>query len=279
MKVLVTGATGFFGRHFVEVAAQAVTERIDLGDAAGAREALGRIKPDCIVHFAGTFGGVPDHELYRINTLGLGALLDGVREHVPRANVIAIGSAAEYGRPARLPVDETHPCAPVSAYGQSKWLATELALFHHRAYGTAVTVVRPFQLLGKGISTRLAPGAFAQQIVSSTRVVRVGNLDSERDFVDVKDAARAVWSLCEKPAPGEIFNVCTGRPVKMADLLGEMIRASGRDLQVERDASRVRGATDVPTIAGSHQKLTQHTGWKPEVPFEESVAATLATFA
>jgi GDP-4-dehydro-6-deoxy-D-mannose reductase len=126
------------------------------------------------------------------------------------------------------------------------------------------------------VPSRLAPGAFREKILraqaTGVRTIQVGNLESCRDFVDVEDACAAIWALCDHPAPGEVFNVCTGVPVRMADLLRLMIKLSAARLQVEH-ASPARPDPDVSMSYGSFEKLRGHCGWEPRVSLEESVRA------
>ncbi len=300
--VLVTGAAGFFGRHFcrylaahapeVELTATDIvppgTEtpgrfvQVDLADEAAARELIRAVGPDAVVHLAGTFGSGAAVDLYRANVLSLLALLEAMRQHVPTAIVVAAGSAAEYGRvaPGQLPVTENCPCRPVTAYGQSKLIATQIALYYHRVHALRVMIVRPFQLIGKGVTPRLAPGAFAEQLRQARQIgattIQVGNLSSSRDFLDVRDAAAAVWTLCSKPAPGEIFNMCSGQPTRIADLLDAMIAITGAQVRVEVDPSRLRGAADAEVVYGSYDRLKLHCGWHPQRSLEESISAMLS---
>lgn len=301
-RLLVTGAAGFFGRHLCShVRAGGAGVHVTGTDAIGGQDCacdefvvadltcaeevaalVRRAAPDCVIHLAGTFGTDRALDIYRVNVLGLVALLEAVRAHAPQAAVVTAGSAAEYGLvgPERLPVTEDCPCMPVSAYGQSKLAATQIALMYHRMHGLSVTVIRPFQLLGPGVTTRLAPGAFAEQlrqaVAAGGRVMKVGNLASERDFLDVADAAAGVWALCGKPAPGEILNLCSGRPTKMSDLLQLMIGVAQADVTVETDPARLRGAADVSSVYGSFEKLNRHCGWRPQRSLEESVRGMLA---
>ncbi len=301
-RVLVTGAAGFFGRHLCAyLAAQsprvmvmgadlAPTSELpcddfvaaDLALPAAADELVQRAAPDHIVHLAGAFATGATVDVYRANVLATVALLEAARRHAPAAAVIVTGSAAEYGRRAaeNLPVVETCPCEPVTAYGQSKLLATQTALYYHRVHGLAAMVVRPFQLIGRGVTDRLAPGAFAarlkQALATGSPMIKVGNLDSQRDFLDVQDAIEAMWALCQQPAPGEIYNLCAGRPTRMRDLLQLMIAASGATVQVEEDPALLRGAADVSAVYGSFAKLHRHCGWQPRRSLEQSVQALLS---
>jgi GDP-4-dehydro-6-deoxy-D-mannose reductase len=136
-------------------------------------------------------------------------------------------------------------------------------------------VVRPFQLIGKGVSEELAPGAFAAKLVNAKAQgqtsITVGNLESYRDFVDVQDAVEAIWALCEKPAAGQIFNICSGVPVKMSELLDAMIQISGPGMSVKSLQDPQRRHLDVPIIFGDYRKIQNHCGWHPKTSLVQSV--------
>lgn len=297
-RVLITGICGFVGRYMcdylsvlqprpyivgvdtkeVPVAGCDSFYRMDLFSAKDVVELIKQSKPDYIIHLAGTFGTEDSQEIYKANVLSIAALLEAGRSNVPDVVMIAAGSAAEYGRieSHQLPVDEQKLCQPVIPYGLSKQIATEIAMYYHRVHNICTMVVRPFQLIGKGVTSRLVPGAFAEQlkqaIVKGSKVIKVGNLESWRDFLDIHDAVEAVWTLCQKPAGGQIFNLCSGRPTKIADLLEMMIDCAGLKVKVEVVPSRLRGKVDVSKIYGSFQKLNDHCGWTPKRSLEDSVA-------
>jgi GDP-4-dehydro-6-deoxy-D-mannose reductase len=240
-----------------------------------------RTQPDYVIHLAGTFGTNDSQEIYRVNVLSSTALLENIRQYKSDAVVIMAGSAAEYGKvtDAQLPVTEENLCWPVTVYGLSKLLATQVALYYHKVHSLNVMIVRPFQLIGKGVTTRLAPGAFAEQIrkavSSGANVIKVGNLESSRDFLDICDAVEAIWTLCRKPAAGEIFNICSGKLVKMADLLKMMVTFAGVEIKIEVDPERLRGASDISNIFGSCKKLQEHSGWKPKTALDFSIRRML----
>jgi GDP-4-dehydro-6-deoxy-D-mannose reductase len=298
--VLVTGASGFVGRRLcaylerrpgVRVVAVDLRQpaggcgatfvQVDMGAPRAAARLLRAQAPTHVVHLAGGRGGGLAAML-RANLRPVVGLLAAVREAAPEAVVILAGSAAEYGNVPRraLPVRETRRCAPLSPYGVAKLLATHVALHHWRRDRLRVMVARPFQLIGAGIGTDLAPGAFAAQIraglATGERVVRVGNLAPARDYVDVDDAARALWSLCRHPRPGEIFNVCSGVAVTMRAVLDAMLATAGGPWRVEVEASRLRGGWDPGASRGSAAKIQAHCGWRARTPLAASVAALLA---
>jgi GDP-4-dehydro-6-deoxy-D-mannose reductase len=298
-NVLVTGVSGFAGRYMCDylnglkprpnIIGVDVKDtlfescdsvyKVDLSSVNDVMELFKRSKPDFIIHLAGVFDTGYYHEIHKANVLSIAALLESACQYLPDVVMVAAGSAAEYGRiePHQLPVDEETLCQPITPYGLSKYLATQIAMYYHRVHNINTTVVRPFQLIGKGLSPLLAPGAFAEQlkqvIAKGSKVIKVGNLESSRDFLDISDAVEAIWALCQKPAPGQIFNLCSGKPTKIADMLDMMIASCGVDINVEVDPSRLRGRADVNTVYGSCEKLRKHCGWQQRTPLEKSVAA------
>ncbi|MBN1787188.1 MAG: NAD-dependent epimerase/dehydratase family protein [Sedimentisphaerales bacterium] len=296
-RILITGASGFTGRYMRKylrslgqklniIGMDIIKPEDDLFDefitadiacAKAVEDVVERTRPDYIIHLAGTFGSNNNEEMYRVNTFSMVNLLEAVIRYIPESVIVATGSAAEYGRitEEQLPVKEDCPCNPVMLYGFSKLLATQIALYYHRISNINITIVRPFQLIGKGVSSRLAPGAFANQlkqaISSNKKVIEVGNLESSRDFLDVHDAAEAIWALCENPAGGEIFNLCSQNPVKISDMLAAMIKASDTDVEIKVDPKRLRGKSDVSVVYGSFEKLNKHCGWKPKISLQDSV--------
>jgi len=294
-KILITGSSGFFGRHMIEYLSSLNAGheifgidnkedkfcsnffKVDTSDEHVVSRVIAEVLPDVLIHLAGTFGTGDNQQIYKINVLSMSVLLEEIKRHVPKCVIVAAGSAAEYGRidAERMPVDETVPCLPVTPYGLSKQLATVIAMYYHRVHNLNVSIIRPFQLIGEGVTSRLAPGAFAEQIKMAIRtgekVVKVGNLQSSRDFLDVHDATKAVLMLCEKPAPGEIFNLCSGRPTKIENLLRLMIETTGTEVKVEFDSKKLRGSADVSVVYGSYDKLEKHCGWIPKVELRESI--------
>jgi GDP-4-dehydro-6-deoxy-D-mannose reductase len=296
-QALITGPCGFVGRHMCDYLAS-LPERprvigIDIADTPPSNcdcfyktdlscsehveKIVKETVPDFIINLAGTFNKDDHIQLHRVNVLSLISLLEAARQYVPRVVMITAGSAAEYGRiqPEQLPVDEQTPCEPVTTYGLTKHLATQIALYYHRTHNICTMVLRPFQLIGRGVNTTLAPGSFAKQLRETvdkgSNIIAVGNLDSYRDFLDVRDAVAAIWALCQNPAAGEIYNLCSGKPTKIADLLQAMIGLRGTDVRIEVDPSRLRGRAEVPEVYGSYQKLRKQCGWKPKISLLESL--------
>ncbi len=296
-SVLITGAGGFAGKYLCRYLRTLPDEfnivGIDLRDdmagiydsfytddlqnARQVKNIIEEVKPRYVIHLAGTFGTGDVPQIFSVNVLSMMTLLDAILAVDPDVVFIAAGSAAEYGSIAQenLPVTEENPCNPVTPYGLSKYLATTISQYYCRVHHLCTMIVRPFQLIGKGVTDRLAPGAFAKRLweakQAGTSEIQVGNLESSRDFLDVRDAVRAIWMLCENPKPGEVFNLCSGRPVRIGDLLELMIRVSGVQVSPKTEPNFLKGKADVNVIYGSYDRIKKHCGWTPETPLEKSI--------
>jgi GDP-4-dehydro-6-deoxy-D-mannose reductase len=302
-RILITGACGFTGRHLVarlkaerpaaivgldvylhSQAGQAGwhSVRCDLTDPAAVRRAVVAARPDVVFHLAGRFRAASADQFRQANVEGLRHLCAALRQAAEatrrQIRMVAVGSAAEIGTAARLPVTEDAVCLPRSDYGGSKLEATRLALSEPADGPLAILVARPFNLIGPGQDEHSAPGSFARQVAAVARgeadAVHCGNLDTRRDFVDVRDAVEAYVALANQGRPGHIYNVCAGRSFRIRDLLQILIDATGGNVPVLADPSRIR-PNDVLDIYGDHAKLTQETGWEPRIPLHQSLTELL----
>jgi GDP-4-dehydro-6-deoxy-D-mannose reductase len=250
-------------------------------DAVGARVA--EASPDVLYHLAARSHvgeSWHDEQLTRVNVDGTRAVLDAcVAAAVGR--VLVVGSAEQYGSvtPDDLPVRETTPCHPVSPYGETKVAAELLALDAHRRRGLAVVCVRAFNHTGPGQSpTFLVPGV-AARIVAAERAgldeIAIGNGDPVREFNDVRDVVRAYARLAEIGTPGEVYNVCSGRGMRVGDVAAALVDRSTRPLRLTPSPDLAR-AVDVPALVGDPAKLIAATGWSPEFTLERTLDDVLA---
>lgn len=296
---LVTGATGFAGGHLVErlaaggASVHAIAREggqppasqtgvrwssVDLLDRAAVRHALEVARPSVIYHCAG-FAHVQDawkapaHAL-RVNVLGTHHLLEACRDLGLTCRVCIAGSAQVYA-PRADAITEDDPLAPDNPYGISK-LAQELTA---AASGLPVVLARPFNHAGPRQAPSYASSAFAQQIAEieagrAEPVLHVGNLDSRRDLTDVRDTVRAYEALARSGVPLRPYNICSGRAYSMREVLDILLSLARVRVGVEVDPSRLR-PSDNPIIVGSHARLTADTGWRPEIPIEQTLSDLL----
>ena len=215
--------------------------RADLDDPVGLQEAIGKVVPDHVIHTAGQTPPAPDDALYQSNFWATIRLLNALRSLNRRVRVTLAGSAAELGPvpPAALPVAESYPCAPLDAYGRSKLLATIAGLAERPPLELAVA--RVFNPLGPGMPPTQAFGEFAAQLtaeVADPLPLLVGNLEARRDFVDVRDVARALVAVSLRGQPGLVYHVGCGQSRSVGEGLDLLIRLSGRSVKVCVDPRR-----------------------------------------
>jgi GDP-4-dehydro-6-deoxy-D-mannose reductase len=291
MAVLVTGASGFLGRHlvahladrgFTVVAASrkgsasalaARNLRIDVCDRAAVR-ALITDGIDTVYHLA--FSRVRPASMAVTALDGTAVLLDeaAAARRPPRVLVVSSGAVYGFASQAEPLTEAVHP-SPATYYAVIKHAQEELAASYARRGMVHVVIVRPFNLVGPGEDGTLVTGALALQIARGERgavrfSVQAGNLDAYRDFIDVRDVARGSVAAVAVGAPGEVFNICSGRAVQVSAVV-ENLRAAARvAFDVVPRAGENRGP-DLPYQVGSAARLQRCSGWRPQFSLEESL--------
>jgi GDP-4-dehydro-6-deoxy-D-mannose reductase len=209
-------------------------------------------------------------------------VLEAVRASFPSIPVLIISSGEVYGMPAagKMPVDESALLDPHTPYSVSKACVDMLAQQYRSTFRMNVVVARSFNHLGPGQNDMFAGSSFAKQIIEAKlgrreKTIAVGNLENKRDFTDVRDVVRAYVALLSKKLDHAVFNVCSGRPVALREVLDTLIRISGVKMKVTQDPTRIR-SVDNPLMYGTAARLTDATGWKPEIPLEKTLADLLA---
>lgn len=292
---LITGAGGWLGGHVLDALrpslaagdrmvvlgrkqpqslGEALFVAADLLDPFALGRAVSEVAPDYVLHVAGKTPPAGDEELFETNVRGTERLLDALETLNRSVRVVMVGSAAELGPIAadEIPVVEDQPCRPSLAYGRSKLAATASALA--RRGRLRIVVGRVFNLIGPGMPESLAFGRFAAQLAASNAgpvEIQAGRLDSRRDFVDVRDAARALVDLAERGQPGRVYNVASGRSYTIKEGLDLLVSLSGRATRVVFD-SRTSRSGDPDDTRADPTRMTTEIGWRPRIPFEQSVA-------
>ncbi|HMT21486.1 MAG TPA: GDP-mannose 4,6-dehydratase [Promineifilum sp.] len=308
MRAFITGATGFAGSHLVDLLlaeghevfalvheatshqALPLHERLhsvvgDLLDPDGLALAVDSARPDVIFHLAGQAYPARSWndpaQTFAVNTGGTANLLRAATAH-GRPRVVVVTSAEIYGplSAGDLPLTEQTRAQPRHPYGVSKLAAGELTRVYWERYGLHAIEARPFNHIGPRQAAGFVVPDFASQLAAirlgrQEPVIRVGNLDPERDFTDVRDVAAAYYRLAGAGRPGEAYLICSGRPVSVRVLLESLIELSGVDVSVQIDQARLN-ASDVPCLYGSYRKIEADTGWQPRISLRQSLADALA---
>jgi GDP-4-dehydro-6-deoxy-D-mannose reductase len=281
----VTGGAGFAGRHLRELLPDAVSpprSELDLLDAGAVRSAVRDASPAVVFHLAALASvrrswDAPAETL-TANVAMTTHVLEAVRLEAPEAAVVVIGSGEVYGPPVSLPVDEDAPLRPQNPYAVSKAACDLLACQYAEAFGMRVMRMRPFNHAGPGQSDDYVVGTLTRQVAEAEAagreevLLRTGNPDSARDFTDVRDVVRGYVAAAS--LDGGAFNVASGSAVTVRELIELVRAASPLPVRHEVDPSRMR-AHDVPEVRGSAARLREATGWKPEIPLEQTVADAL----
>jgi len=304
MRVLLLGADGFIGRrvadrllldegHQVTVLGRSDTADIRFDLTAGSPGALARfldaVAPQAVINCAGATYGT-SRALIKANTLAVATVCEAIRRSREPARLVHIGSAAEYGpMPSGGPIPESAEPRPSGPYGVSKLAGTELVL----ASGLDALVLRVFDVVGPGSPTaslfgRLAEG-LRRALEQDESQVRMPDLSGYRDFVDVRDVARAIQAAAVSAATG-VINIGSGHAVRAREAAQLLVRASGFEGIITEDARQVV----LPAQAGAaHEGLRQpdarpvlepvqwrqadvrtardRLGWRTQVPLEESL--------
>jgi GDP-4-dehydro-6-deoxy-D-mannose reductase len=297
MRALVTGATGFVGRHLADhlvacgddvvgtdLRASATTIGLDVTDGLAVDGVLASTRPDVVFHLAGwsDVGSSWRNPLsaFRANAEGTLNVLEAAHAHGAE-RVLVVSSADVYGivGEADLPITEDHPLRPVSPYAASKVAADFLAVQAHLGRGLDTVRARAFNHLGPGQGANFVASALAARIARNeqdgTSDVPVGNLAARRDFTDVRDVVRAYRLLVEHGAAGAAYNVCSGRAVAVHDLAEMLLAQASSPMRLVADPERYR-PVDVPVVLGDESRLREATGWRPAIPLAETLADLLA---
>lgn len=306
VRILVTGAGGFVGWYLTETLLAAGHRVVaasrqpfdspagdtgpeaalvfDLADPDPIRGVVAEWAPDAVVHLAAQASvqrsWLDPVDTYTSNIVGAGNLFEALRAR-PDTRVLLVGSAQVYGDAVpghRL--TETDPLRPRSPYAVSKIAQELVGDLYHRELGMPVVKARSFNHTGPGQSDEYAVGSFASQVAAieaggQPPRLEVGRLDTVRDFLDVRDVCQAYRALIERGVPGEAYNVCSGRGVRIGDLLQVLLDAAGLASEVEVVETAPPRPGDPGALVGDPTKIRATVGWEPRIPIEQSLADAL----
>jgi GDP-4-dehydro-6-deoxy-D-mannose reductase len=299
-RALITGMNGFCGRHLgahlarqdyavfgVDLAPGRSSPSFtfyagDIRDARFVEKVIIEIRPTQIFHLAALVSSRADPNLlHDVNVRGTENLMAAVFQADLDPVILVTGSSAAYGlvEAVDIPIRESQPFRPLDAYAVSKIAQEMLAYTYYARHGLKVIRTRAFNIVGPGEPPSLVCSAFAKQLaeIEARRVepvLHVGNLTTQRDFVDVRDVVRAYRLLAQRGRPGEVYNVCSGKAVTVQTCLDELLRLTTRLVKVEQDPARMR-PSDIPISVGDGQLVRKHAGWHPDIPLGQSLADLL----
>ena len=304
MKALITGISGFVGSHLAEYLLQSSNWEVagtvfgpygNIADLCGRLELypaelsrldvmtfiLKQAQPDVIFHLAAQplvsasrrdpWGTLETNIRMQLN------VLEGVARVKPTCQVLVVGSSEEYGlvSPEDLPIDEETPLRPLSAYALSKVTQDLMGLQYALTHKLHIVRVRPFNHIGPRqrpgfVAPDLASQIAAAELGQQPPVLQVGNLEARRDFSDVRDVVRAYVMLLTHGEPGNVYNVGSGVSHSVQELLDGLLAMSQVSIEVVQDPQRMR-PSDVPEVVCDASRIQKHTGWQPEISFEQSL--------
>lgn len=305
MRVLITGIAGFAGSHLADFllaqndpalelvgVSQSGGENVptdsrirfivgDLSDARFTFDLLAQVSPDRIYHLAAqAFVPVSWQDPWATLENNIRAqtnLLHAAAQQKSNARILIVGSNEEYGRvtPADLPIDEDTPLRPDSPYGVSKITQDFLGLQYFISHQLHVVRVRPFNHIGPRQNERFVTSSFAKQIAEieagkRAPQLRVGNLDAQRDFTDVRDMMRGYVLALERGNAGDVYNIGSGIPRAIHEIVAVYQTLARVPFEIEYDPERTR-PSDTPVSYCDATKFKRATGWEPQYSFEETL--------
>lgn len=294
-KVCIFGIDGFTGRHLQDyIQKNELTKKFEFfgfsrtantGEVfpigtleATNRDALAttltKLQPEYIINLIGS---------PKVNTIDQATSLNSsisqwiceivIEKKIPLKNFLAIGSATEYGQAQTLPINESHPIQPENYYGLAKSWQSQLLMYFNRKDNLPVNVARTFNIIGEGLPTYLSIGSFAQQIKEAKdgTVIKVGNMETRRDFLAIEDVVDAYWKILTQAPSGNVYNVCSGKSYSVKELLQHLISSSGKKITIQSEAQlhRLRDQLD---IFGDNTKLRSAVDWAPRIDIFETLS-------
>jgi GDP-4-dehydro-6-deoxy-D-mannose reductase len=294
-RLLVTGGTGFVGAHvrsacapdgaFSEWEFHGNPAGWDIRDPAAVRNLIEDVSPDGVLHLAAQ-SFVPrsfeaPQETLEVNVIGTANLLQALSASGFTGRMIFVSSGDVYGRvpDEALPVTESRLPEPRSPYAVSKVAAEQLCLQWNRTEGLDVMVARPFNHVGPGQDPRFVLPALARQIVAiadgrQAPVIEAGDIDTTRDFTDVRDVVAAYAAVIARGVAGATYLIGSGQERRVRDLLLAMCRLASVEADIHQDVAKIRPAEQRRMVADAG-RLSRDTGWRPRIPLETTLTDIL----
>jgi GDP-4-dehydro-6-deoxy-D-mannose reductase len=295
-RALITGGTGFVGKHLTEFLKGRASQiavlasggcdatmralecyEVDVRDADRVRSAIHDFQPDHIYHLAAVssvdLSWKSPRLTYEVNVFGTLNVLEAAISLRSPPRVLNVSTAQVYG-PSLVPISENAFVGPENPYAASKAMA-ELVALQYRNQNAEILTARSFNHAGPGQSADYVLSSIAKQFAEIEAGLCkpglvLGNVHVKRDFTDVRDVVRAYCLLLEDGGRNEIYNVCSGRSWSIEEVIGQFESASGIKVAVETRAER-RRADEASEVRGNPSKIHNAIGWEPQIPLETTI--------
>jgi len=304
-RVLVTGGAGFLGSEVISQLCELKASVTVLDDfSSGKKEYINKFDDlkivkgnvcdkeivskalkdqESVIHLA-ALPFIPDsyyypEEFFRVNAMGsVNMMWESIQSKTVK-KFVHISSSEVYGTAKYVPMDENHPTLPHSTYATSKLAADRAVFTMHKEHGFPTIIIRPFNSFGPNITQPYIIPEIALQLLSGNNPVKLGNVESSRDFTFVADTARGIiMASTNEKAVGETINLGSGRETKIRDLVLMMAKVMGKRVKVKTDSTRFR-PYDVERLLCNYEKAKKILGWEPQVSLEEGLKRTIKWIA
>lgn len=308
MKILITGITGFVSSHFldylniVEPGSEVMGIARDMDEFDKSRypnlkitiklidllnkDAVGIIlsdfEPEYVLHLASVssvaLSWKTPLESFVNNTNIFLNLVEEIRLYKIKCRILSVGSSEEYGEVTeqQLPLTEEHQLNPVSPYAVARVSQEMLSTIYAEGFNLDIIITRSFNHIGPGQKDKFVISSFAKQLVelakndTKEKKIITGDLSITRDFLDVRDVAKAYYILLKKGKTNTVYNICSGRGIVLKDIITKMSDLLKINIQTEVNPQLIR-PNENRKITGSYQKMKNDYGWQPEITLEQSL--------
>ena len=298
-KYLVTGINGFVGKYFVDYVRSAEKDSdfmgldlsdktklknikyksVNLCDSENVYNIVAEYKPDYIVHLAAVSSVAKSWDdpagCFLNNNAAFLNLADAIRKTGFNTRILSVGSSEEYGIYDE-PMQENFVLHPKSPYSVARLSQEYLSKLYVDRFGLDIVMTRSFNHIGPGQSTQFVVASFVNQLVNiadkkSENKMMVGNIDVARDFTDVRDVVDAYHKILVKAPNRQVYNVCSGKAVKLRDIIDMTAKKLNIVPNIVVDKSRLR-SNEIMLVVGDNTKLKTELGWKPKYTLEQTIS-------
>lgn len=289
--IWITGACGFTGKHLIsyirkagylvhiiaigrsEECASNVDEyvKIDLTNSSALLELAKKSPPKWVFHLAGILPSGAEAMLWHSNVGGTYNLINSLYQAGCKdVRILSVGSAAEYVSNATGFYTENSQVGGISSYGHSKAAQSMLALSAGKNANIDIIIARTFNLVGPGLPRNFVVGAICAQLVDGKKSLTLGNVEAKRDFVDIRDVVKAYWNLLESAKADQVYNVCSGRPTSIKEVVDIAAKIVNLEAEIDIDYTLFRTG-DFDCSYGNPEKIKKEVGWVTETSIESSI--------